>query len=178
MVIVEKMPLNEGLRGFAIKKYPNSNKLIYGYLDINDRIIIEAKYDCIWNFINGLAKVKLGSRWGFINKKDSPVIPIIYDSIENLGYHDMVKVCLNNQWGFVDWQNQIIIETMYDWISNFQCGLAVIKSSGKYGAIDFNNVLKIPLIFDHINPFTENYAQAKYNGETVRIDIEGNIVIK
>jgi len=175
------MPLSEGMIGFGTRKYPeleDNTELIYGYLNSKMKVAIPPKFDCIWNFINGLAKVKLNKKWGFINQDDFQVIPIIYDATENLPGHEMLKVCLSNQWGFVDWQNQPIIEPAYDWISNFHNGLAIVKRSDKYGAIDLENQLRIPLKFEHLNPFFGSLTQGILNGGTVFVDLKGTIVDK
>ena len=49
-----------------------------GYTDKNGKVIIKAKYDRAWKFKNGLTKVKLNGKYGYINEKDESIIPIIY----------------------------------------------------------------------------------------------------
>ncbi len=175
MVIVEKMPLKDGLIGFGARSEQGS-EILFGFMDEEEKIIIEPIYQCVWSFIKGLAKVRLGNKWGYINRANKPVIPIIYDSTENQPDDELLKVCLNGSWGFVDWDNNIIIDLEYDWISNFNNGLAVVKINELYGAIDqFNNV-KIPITFEHLNPFASQHSMAVFNGKRVYVSIEGNII--
>ncbi len=43
----------------------------YGFLDKQCEVMIPPKYDQVENFSNGLARVKLNGKWGFIDKKDN-----------------------------------------------------------------------------------------------------------
>ena len=54
-----------------------------GYMDDNGNEIVSAKYDNIWPFTCGLAKVEKNGKWGYINTKGEEVIPCRY---ENSGY--------------------------------------------------------------------------------------------
>ena len=40
----------------------------FGYFDKIGKEVIECKYDEVEEFSNGIAKVKLNGKWGFINK--------------------------------------------------------------------------------------------------------------
>lgn len=40
----------------------------YGYIDQTGKLIIEAQYDFAGDFINGLARIKIGDRWGILIK--------------------------------------------------------------------------------------------------------------
>ena len=50
----------------------------YGYKH-NGRVVIPAKYDYAWPFSEGLARVEINGKYGFIDKTDSMVIPAKYD---------------------------------------------------------------------------------------------------
>ena len=67
------------------------------------------KYDDVWTFSEGLAKVKRNGKWGFINTKGEEVIPCKYDDIY---YHSngnrvyfldgLALVRIGDKCGFVD----------------------------------------------------------------------------
>ena len=44
----------------------------------NDR---RKKYDKVEHFHEGFARVKLGSKWGFVDKKGNEVVPLKYDVV-------------------------------------------------------------------------------------------------
>ena len=48
--------------------------------------MIPAKYDDVLPFEGGIAAVKLGKKWGFVNKKGKQVLPIKYDINERTLY--------------------------------------------------------------------------------------------
>jgi hypothetical protein len=51
----------------------------WGFIDVNNDLIIPFFYEKAHSFQNGLASVKKNGRWGFINKEGEEVIPFIFD---------------------------------------------------------------------------------------------------
>lgn len=54
----------------------------WGFLDIEGRIAIEARYDYVFPFEQGKARVIYDNKWGVIDKKGNYIIKPIYDWIE------------------------------------------------------------------------------------------------
>ncbi|HBK2048805.1 TPA: WG repeat-containing protein [Campylobacter coli] len=50
-------------------------------MDKNGEFAIKPKFDDIWDFSEGLAKVKLNGRWGFIDRSGKFVIEPKFDDI-------------------------------------------------------------------------------------------------
>jgi hypothetical protein len=46
----------------------------WGYLDRTGSVAVPPRYDCTWDFSEGLARVQVGEEWGFIGKTGSMVI--------------------------------------------------------------------------------------------------------
>lgn len=63
----------------------------HGFIDDNDNLVVDLKYDVAWKFENGLARVckRYSSdsfddsgfifKYGFINTKGKEIIPLVYD---------------------------------------------------------------------------------------------------
>ena len=103
-------------------------------IDVNDiDIVTKPQYDKIGDFQNGLAKVKLNGKWGFIDKNSN-----FYDEVGEF-FNGLAKIKLNDKWGFVNASGDVIIELMYDEAGDFNYQwLAKVKLNGKWGFIDKN----------------------------------------
>ncbi|HEC1758418.1 TPA: WG repeat-containing protein [Campylobacter lari] len=76
--------LNDDLYGFC------NTKTKYGFIDKQGNLVIEAKYDVINDFNEGLARVELNEEYGFIDKQGNLVIEteydVVLDLIKGVGY--------------------------------------------------------------------------------------------
>ena len=73
----------------------------YGFKNIKGDIVVETKYDYVWDFSEGLAKIIKNGKYGFINKEGKVIIPLIYNKAE-LFQNGKAKVKLNGEWFYID----------------------------------------------------------------------------
>lgn len=127
-------PMKGGLIRVTIDKSYNEK---FGFVNIENQIVIPIDYEDAGDFSEGLARVrkqnskktKMGLRysgWGFINKKNKEIIPCIYDEA-------------------------------YDFCE----GLAVINNDGLYGYINKLNIIVVPLIYKKAENFKDGIAKVK-----------------
>ena len=67
-------------------------------------IVTSKKYDAVWDFSEGLAKVELNDKYGFINKEGKEIVPCKYDSIDDF-FEGRARVRIgwkNGKWGFIN----------------------------------------------------------------------------
>ena len=57
-------------------------------------------YEQINNFFEGIASVKIGEKYGYINKSGKEIVPIKYDDASNFS-EGLAAVKLNGKWGFI-----------------------------------------------------------------------------
>jgi hypothetical protein len=82
------------------------------------------------HFHEGLARVTLNGKWGFIDKTGKEIVPPMYD--HTWGFHEgLAAVELNNKWGFIDKTGKLIVPPMYDFSFGFQEGLARVTLNYK-----------------------------------------------
>ena len=151
----------------------------WGFRDTTTgEIVVPCIYDFVQDFIEGFAGVKLGGKYGFIDKTGKVVIPIIYDRIlyfsEGLaavGIGDYTK----EKWGFVDKTGKVVIPIIYDAAFYFIEGLAIVRD-GKFGFIDKTGKVVVPCIYDFVNNFSEGFARVSI-GE-VFINLKHGLVDK
>ncbi|MCL2511404.1 MAG: WG repeat-containing protein [Bacteroidales bacterium] len=74
--------------------------------------IIPCKYDDVWNFAEGLAPVKLNSRYGFVDKTGKEVIPLKYDDVWGFS-EGLAQVELKKKRGVIDKTGKEVIPIEY-----------------------------------------------------------------
>jgi len=133
-------------------------------------------YDSQEDFEDGLAKVEINGKYGFINKQGIEIIPLKYDYIKGFS-HGLCGVQYNGRWGFIDRTGAVIIPFKYSYVGFFcNDGTVVVELNG-VGIIDRSGKTIIPLKYDNADCFSEGLAWVAMNGKYGYIDKSGKIVI-
>ena len=64
-------------------------------------MIIPFGYDNAWMHFEGLARVEVDDKWGFINKEGNEVIPCLFDDAGDFS-EGFARVKLGDKWGFIE----------------------------------------------------------------------------
>ena len=98
------------------------------------KIVLEAKYDKAFRFVDGLAIVRVGDfkkgKFGYIDKTGKMVIQAIHDQAFN--FMDGLA-CVrqgdpkSGKWGYIDKTGKVVIANQYDFPSDFKNGLAYVR---------------------------------------------------
>lgn len=108
----------------------------YGFIDLNGKIIIPAKFDNATHFGEGLAGVRVGEKWGFVDPSGEMVIQPQFDEV-GVFSEGLVSVAINGKWGFIDPTGRIVITPQFDkWTYYFENGLCEVHVGDKIGYID------------------------------------------
>ncbi len=94
-----------------------------------------------------LRVVRKGKKWGFLDKENNIVIPIIYDYAYSFR-EGVTAVKKGKKWGVIDEENNIVTPFIYEEVYEFREGLAAVKEGNKWGFIDKENNIVIPTIYD------------------------------
>lgn len=119
-----------GLLNKRLMRFIN-NKGKYGYMDNIDRaIVIRPDYDYIGTFSNGLAKVNIDDKWGYINENGEIEISPEYEFARD--FHDgfaavKTKSILGTRWGYINKKGNIVITPKYEEAGEFSNGFAYVK---------------------------------------------------
>lgn len=161
--------------------YKNDNGK-YGYvgpLNMNEKIVIPAKYDRTLNFSEGVGLVLLNDKWGYIDKIGIEIIPCQYDGANDFS-EGLAAVELNGKYGYIDKSGTLVIPYKYDLVFEFSEGLACVKLNEKWGLINKNGTEVAPCKYDDY-PAT---ILSSFEGFVVRIgnkygatDKNGKVVI-
>jgi hypothetical protein len=125
------------------------------------------KYDKIENFSEGIAKVTLNRKYGFVDKAGKEVIPVKYNKIENFS-DGIAKVTLYNK---EDRAGEEVTPVKYNEIDDFIEDVTNVNK--KYGFIDRAGKEVIPVKYDYIEEFIDGFAKVKSNGKIFRLDKQG-----
>ncbi len=144
-----------------------------GYLDIQNRVIIQFKYGQAYNFSEGLAAVGERDGYysavmgrvpnfkiGFIDKSDNVVIPFQFKpqlASSTPEFHEGLSpmgVSSNNYWGlnigYINKKGEFIIKPIYESAEPFENGLGKVQRNGKAGFVNNNGEEVIPIEYDYV----------------------------
>lgn len=179
--------LKDSLRQVMGISSPRENTTSYfGYIDKTGKMVIPAQFDLAMPFHNGRAYVRVGERWGIIDKTGNWIMkPILEDmpfnysenayNIESGDYmpsstqHNVYLFSENmgliykfQKYGFVNDAGKIIVAPIYDDVRPFASGMAAVKLGDKWGFIDKTGKLVIPLKFTEASSFSEGLALVRH----------------
>ncbi len=129
----------------------------------------------------GLFGVKLGEKWGLINRSGQEIAPFIYDYLANDDWdvfvNGVVRVSRNGKDGFLDNTGSECIAVKYDFANFFWTDLAPVCINNKWGCIDNKGNVVIPLMYDYIDTSHESLIVILDNKYGVIDCRTGNVII-
>jgi len=112
--------------------------------------VIPATFDRAMNFKEGVAAVKQGELWGYINLKGEWILKPQYQKARNFS-EGLGLVKINGKYGYVRYDGSIAIQPIFDEAQNFQCELARVRLGKKKGYIRYNPPIEKELVIDKLN---------------------------
>lgn len=113
-------------------------------------------------FSNGLAKISVNGKAGFINTKGEIIIqPKLKDAgrfSENLAPFEND----DGKWGYINSNGETAIKPRFDWAISFSEGLALIQVGELWGFIDRSGKIIIEPKFENAESFSEGFAVVGY----------------
>lgn len=108
-----------------------------GFIDTTGKVISEPQWDGTMGFHEGLAAVRKGEKWGYMDwyewREANP--NSIPPGAPNPG--EPIQVLeVEGKWGFIDMNGNLITEIEYDDVKNFHNGRAIVIKDGIWGFID------------------------------------------
>ncbi len=114
---------------------------------------------------NGLIKVEVNNKYGFINTEGNEVVPCIYDDAYNF-QDGFALVMVNRKFGFVNTEGDEVVPCKYDYINIrdlFSYGYADVGFNGQYGIVNTSGKEIVPCAYDQINWIDEKVFKVKLN---------------
>lgn len=184
---------SEGVAVVCVGEYPNRR---YGCIDRDGNLKISARYDCIWQFTEGLAPLRMNEKWGFISKNGHVVISPQYEMVSHFceglaavmldtGQHIFVDKAGNTaiektKGVILTWDDGLPIrKARFEHARSFHNGFAAVECAGQKGYIDKNGKFTRTK-YDSISDFSEglacfsveNYTKCGYIDKNLKVVID------
>ncbi|MEX2380200.1 MAG: WG repeat-containing protein, partial [Vicingaceae bacterium] len=149
---------------------------LWGFIDTEGNLMIEAQYSSVEPFNEGLALVVKNGKLGFINKSADVVIPIIYDDAESFE-SSLAIVAKEDDYGIVDRTNKVVLPLKYEYVGKFYDGLAIVANDTAYGYVNQSGEVVIPLTLEYAGDFDQGLALVEQDGKKGVINTQGRTVV-
>ncbi|MDR2207000.1 MAG: WG repeat-containing protein [Flavobacteriaceae bacterium] len=154
----------------------------WGYIDKNNNIKIEPKYDFAKGFFRGTALVKFEKKWGMIDQNGNPLTTFKYDKIQlfpdYIGHKTFYKVFINNKIGILDALGTETVPPVYDEFMD-RNEYFEVRLGNKYGLATREKLI-FPAIYDKIwwyywdsRMWNWKSGKAERNGKEYLLDADG-----
>jgi hypothetical protein len=166
------------------KLIPVHRDVKYGYAFSEDGpLILPARYDDALYFEEGLAPVKMGEKWGYINEQGATVISFKYDyaNIFTDGYA-LVGTSTGTwgkyKYGLINKAGVLVVPMKYDGLGDVEEGLISVVVGDKMGFMNIKGVMVIPLKFntDQNADFAGGFAKINIGKKFEFIDKTGKVI--
>ncbi len=147
----------------------------FGYINKNDHLVIPYKFDYGYDFVGGIAKVKVHNKWGYINTKGE-LITDLFDEISNF-QNNIATARQGDKYALIA-RNGKILSAWYDHIYPFHQDIARVRLNNKYSFINNNGERITEQWFDDADDFFGGLAKIKLDGKWGFINTEGKIIVK
>lgn len=134
------------------------------------------QYDQVAEMSEGLAAVKKGSKWGYIDSKGKLVIHVKFDDAGSFN-EGIAPVRLAGKWTYIDKNGKQITNLLFDRVFPFCNGVGVVIKGNDYGAIDARGKMIISPKFSYLGFFLNGVASAILNDKVGVIDKKGKVLI-
>lgn len=135
------------------------------------------RYDQLYGFHEGLARVCKDKKYGFIDKLGNEIIPCKYDDAENYDKGISI-VTIGRKKGAINRYGHMVIPCKYDDINICEeDSLAAAFIDGTSGFIDLEGNVVVPFDYDYCFSFHEGMAAVRKNGLIGFVDKSGQLII-
>ncbi len=150
----------------------------FGYINKNGQKVIDYKFNYAYDFKDGIAKVRIGSRTtgkrAYINRKGE-FITKKYDQISD--FENSIAVAeLNGKFVLVDTSGKEITD-WYDKIHDFSEQIAVVEQNGKFSYVNYKGY-EFDKWFDEADDFKGGRAKVKIHGKWGFVNRKGKVVVR
>ncbi len=163
----------------GLAPYSNKDKL-FGFIDTNGRVVIEAKFRSVGFFSNGIAWAKTTDNIiGYINTEGIWLIQPQFQTAKDFDkISGLARVKQNNRWNYVNISGNIRHMSDTELWGDFYDGLAKGRKGGLIGFYDNTGYWVINPKFEAVRDFHNGYAAAKKSGKWGLINNIGDWVIQ
>jgi hypothetical protein len=150
---------------------------LWGYLDRSRNVIIPFKYKYAGPFHQGMARVRLGDKFFFIDPRGNRVTPE-FDGAFDFS-EDLAAVSVGSKVGYIRRDGSFGLLPIHQGASgiDFSHGLVGVRMNGKVGFMDKAGNAVIEPKYDDVFPFSDGRAPVELKGKWGYIDNKGSVIV-
>lgn len=147
----------------------------WGFIDLSGKLAIDFQFDHALGFSQGLARVNVGGKIGFIDHQGAFCIhPQFGPATQRFGEGLALAELEAGKCGYIDHAGRFVVAPRYDWGLCFSEGLAVVRdATKKYGYIALNGTEIVSPSFENAEGFSEGVAHVYDGNDWMYIDSQG-----
>lgn len=104
---------------------------------------------CVWEkadyFREGLAAVRRGGKWGFIDRRGEVAVPCVWDEAQAFA-DGLAAVRRGEKWGFINGRGELALPRVWEDAFSFDGGIARVRRRGKWGLIGVDGTTILPCV--------------------------------
>ena len=159
--------------------YYNGENEKTGVMNKNGKAYTPAMYDAVSEIQEGLIRVELNGKTGFVDTTNRVIIPFEYD-IDTLFFTNnrYLQTLVSFDQDGKESTKSLVYTHSRSYYNGFSDGLCAVVKDGKYGFIDKGNKVVIPFIYEAADNFrNDEYAIVMKNGKQGLIRKNGDEVV-
>ena len=133
------------------------------------------EYEKVYELSEGMAKVKINGKFGFLNDWGNLAITPYYDDATKFS-ENFAGVKVGDKWGYINKAGELVIEPQFEEAGNFSEGLASVKIIDKWGYINKAGKVVISPQFDRASDFLNGEAYIEVEEKCGYIDAAGKFL--
>ena len=138
----------------------------WGFIDATGKPVIPAKYNLAFPFADGLAAVRIGAKFGCINRSGDLVVVAKFAGISQFSedlaatlFEQDVQGTHIRAWGFIKTDGIFALAPRWDGVGPFGEGVAPVRvMTKKWGFMDKTGKMVIEPVYESANRFAEGLA--------------------
>ena len=160
-----------------LNKIGLSEGVVDFYAKIDPKFKFRLKFDWIWDFNEGFARVKLNYKYNFINTEGRILSKQWFDCAYDFS-EGFAKVFLNGKWNYINTEGQLLSKQWFDAAKDFNEGFAIVRLNGKYNFINTEGQIAFDQWFEWMGNFNEGFAAVQLSNKWNYINTEGQLLSK
>lgn len=150
----------------------------WGFLDSSGQVAVEAKFDALGEFSEGLCAANEHGLWGYIDRSGTWVINAQYKGAGPFQEGRAAVWLFGNSYNFIQRDGQTITsDSVWEDVGPFLFGRAKVRVGTYWGYTDKQGTLIIPATFDQADDFSERGARVQKDNRWGLIDSVGQYII-
>ncbi len=149
----------------------------WGFIDKDGDIVIDARYDAVGKFSEGLAPANEDGKWGYIDKDGKTIVDFRFKAAHPFREGIARVQDFGGEYHFINASGDYIEEMNFTQAGEFSNGLAKVLLANQWGYLDHAGGLAIEPEFDKAWDFEGGLARVKKDDAFGIIDKSGRFVL-